>query len=212
MVRTTRAVRESEPGLAVVTDLGELSIRMSVDHYCDAVSSWIHAVNEREFSEGRPETMKPLSARDISAFLGTGRAVALLEQASSPDPGLRTDAAWLPAGFSALTYHFVDGESGSVYELGGLIRSPWSRRRGLGLAATVAALELPRAAAALAIVAYANRASLPLFMSGLEWYVGVGAAVVSPSDLESRFPYLPEYSGDTIVDLSPVRDRLIAPA
>lgn len=187
------------PQLLVATTIAEVShLSTSSADTLTAISSWIDNTNAEEERNRRPETMKPRSPEKLRSYLEEGKAVVVFER---KDNELTT-----PVGFCALSYEFPQRDGETVYELGTLIKSPQTQLKGVGISATIATLQLPRSQSAEAIVAYANRNSLPLFTTSFEKRIGVGARVIPGKELEIRFPYLPEYSEDTIIDLTPVRD------
>lgn len=168
---------------------------------CSVISAWIDAVNQEEKNKGNPETMKPRSTEKILSYLQEGKGVVLLQYDG--------EGKYAPVGFCALPYDLDKEKPGKVLELGSLIKAPTTKQKGIGIAATMATLQLPLAQNAETIIGYANKNSLPLFTLGFNAKLGVGAHIISDDELATCFPYLPAYSGDIIVDLTAIRDALL---
>jgi len=105
---------------------------------------------------------------------------------------------YVPCGFCALPFDLKEDSPGEMIELGTLIRSPHTNQRDIGKLATFSALGLPVAQRAKIVIAYANQSSLHVFLK-------IGGKIISAEDLSEKFPFLPEYSGDTIVDLTEIK-------
>lgn len=175
---------------STVTEIEELT--GSFTNSCGFISAFIDDVNKKEKEIEHPETMKPRNPDKIAGYFMEERAVMALEWQSKIHK-------YVPIGFCALTYELAEGP---IYEIGSIVKSPTTKQKGIGALIILAALELFKAKSAKSIIAYCNNISLSLALK-------LGASIISQEELASNFPYLKPYSGDTIVDFTPIRDSLL---
>ena len=202
MITHEREHGSAVPQLIIVASAEELAKYTEPRGALKTIAGWIEAHNKHQQQEhGGQGTMLPQTPDQLGAILGKTLGVVVVAWDAAADQHV-------PVAFCAL-HTAPEGEPlpDGVLELGTLIRYPQSTIKGLGLFATKAALGLPAAQAANTVYAYANMNSLPVFTVQSLKFAGVGATVLSEAALEADFPYLGAYAGDTIVDLTPLKQK-----